>query len=144
MKFFALLIFSISFSTISYCQNKSGPSIEFDSLEFDFGTITQGDMVECEFTFTSDGSHPLVITQVRPSCGCTVADDFPKQPLKKGEKGVIKVKFDSSGKMGLQNRTVSVITNASEGAVTLYIKGNIEAAPMKNKPESRPLEQPRQ
>ncbi len=135
---FAFLAF---FAIGANAQGKKGPSIKFDYLEYDFGTIKQGDKVQHEFRFSSDGTEPLVISQAQGSCGCTVPD-YPKQPLKKGEKGVIKVTFDSAGKMGSQDKTVTIMSNSTGGAVVLHIKGTIEAAPLKNAPESRPMEKP--
>ncbi|MFM7078279.1 MAG: DUF1573 domain-containing protein [Bacteroidota bacterium] len=139
----AVVIFAfLSFFAVgANAQSKTGPSIKFDHLEYDFGKIKQGDKVQHEFRFTSNGTDPLVITQAQGSCGCTVPD-YPKQPLKKGEKGVIKVTFDSAGKMGSQDKTVTVMSNSTGGAVVLHIKGVIEAAPLKNTPESRPMEKP--
>lgn len=136
------LAFAILFTHAAHSQGVKGPSVKFDYLEYDFGTIKQGDKVQHDFRFTSNGSEPLVITQAQGSCGCTVPD-YPKQPINKGEKGVIKVTFDSAGKMGAQDKTVTIISNSTGGAVVLHIKGTIESAPLKNIPESRPMETPK-
>ncbi len=108
---------------------------------FDYGTIKQGESVEHAFTFTSAGNEPLIITQAQGSCGCTVPE-WPKHPMKKGEKGVIKVTFNSAGKMGLQDKTITITSNAGEAPVVLHIKGNIEAASNNLAPEAKPMEKP--
>jgi hypothetical protein len=83
-------------------ENKNAPSMKFKEEEFNFGTIKQGEKVVHEFVFENTGKEPLMITEAHGSCGCTVPD-YPKEPIMKGEKKVIKVTFDSAGKMGLQD-----------------------------------------
>jgi Protein of unknown function (DUF1573) len=116
-----------------------GAAMKFEHLEYDYGTIKQGDVVEHLFTFTSTGSEPVIISQAQGSCGCTVPE-WPKQPLKKGEKGSIKVTFNSAGKMGVQDKTVTLTSNAGETPIVLHIKGTIEAAAVA--PEAKPTEKP--
>lgn len=140
---FTLLVSLVSIiGMTANAQGNKGPSVKFEYLEYDFGKIKQGDKVQHEFRFTSNGSEPLMISQAQGTCGCTVPE-FPKQPLKKGEKGVVKVTFDSAGKMGIQDKTVTIMSNATGGPVVLHMKGIIEAAPLKNTPEARPLENPK-
>jgi hypothetical protein len=98
--------------------------ITFTSNEYNFGDIVQGEVVEHEFEFTNSGSNDLIIGSAKPSCGCTVPD-YPKKPLRPGEKGKIKVKFDSANKIGPQNKTVEISANTQPNVHTLYIKGNI-------------------
>lgn len=100
------------------------PEMTFTEEEFNFGTIKQNDMVNHEFVFTNTGKEPLIITEAHGSCGCTVPQ-WPKEPIKKGEKGVIKVSFNSSGKMGMQDKTVSITSNAKSSPKVLHIKGTI-------------------
>ena len=118
------------------------PVITFKETEFDFGDIKQGDKVEHTFEFTNTGEADLLISTARASCGCTVPE-FPTQALKKGEKGTIKVTFDSAGKMGSQDKTVTVITNTPDSPIVLHIKGVIEPAAPLNTPEARPMENPK-
>lgn len=121
-------------------STSSGAAIKFDQEVFDYGTIRQGEKVTHEFTFVSAGNQPLIITAAQGSCGCTVPE-WPKQPLKKGERGSVKVTFDSAGKMGMQDKTVTITSNAGEVPVVLHIKGTIEAAPAGGS-ESKPVEKP--
>ncbi len=96
--------------------------IEFNKSNHDFGEISDGDIVETSFSFTNIGSSNLIISNASGSCGCTVPE-YPKdQPIKPGESGVIKVKFDSSNKPGLQRKTVTLVTNTSAGKQLLNIK----------------------
>jgi Protein of unknown function (DUF1573) len=108
-------------------ENKNQADMKFEALEFNYGTIKQGDKVEHEFVFTNTGKEPLIITNAQGSCGCTVPD-YPKEPIKKGETAKIHVTFNSAGKMGMQDKTVTITSNAKTNPVVLHIKGNIEAA----------------
>ena len=98
----------------------------FDTEVFDFGTIKQGDKVQHDFKFTNSGHSDLVITDAKGSCGCTVPE-YPKDPIKPGESGVIKVKFDSHGKSGQHSKSVTLFCNVEQGNKVLNIKANIEA-----------------
>lgn len=109
-------------------DNKNQAEFKFENLEYNYGTIKQGDKVEYTFNFTNTGKEPLIITSAQGSCGCTVPE-WPKEPIKKGEAGKIHVTFNSAGKMGLQDKTVTINSNAKTNPVVLHIKGNIEAAP---------------
>ncbi len=115
--------------------NPNAPEMKFDKEVFEFGTIKQGATVEHEFKFKNTGKEPLIITQAQGSCGCTVPT-WPKEPIKKGETGIIKIAFNSAGKMGAQDKTVTITSNAKNNPVVLHIKGTIEkpaetAAPAK-------------
>lgn len=119
----------------------SGAAVKFEKMEYDYGTIKQGDVVEHLFQFTSTGTEPLIISQAQGSCGCTVPE-WPKQPMKKGEKGTIKVTFNSAGKMGVQDKTVTITSNAGDSPVVLHIKGTIEQPATNTSPEAKPMEKP--
>ena len=114
--------------------------MKFDKEEYNFGVIKQGDKVEYAFEFVNAGKEPLIITEAHGSCGCTVPE-WPKEPLKKGEKGTIKVTFNSAGKMGLQDKTITITSNAPDSPKVLHIKGNVEQAAAT--PETKPMETPK-
>jgi hypothetical protein len=99
--------------------------INFENLEFDFGTITEGEKVAHTYYFTNTGSAPLVLQNVSPSCGCTVPDSWPRDPIAPGESGKIEVTFDSNGKLNTQNRTVSIVANTRPSITYLRIKGTV-------------------
>jgi hypothetical protein len=79
----------------------------------DMGQITEGQKLEVSFRFKNTGNKPLIIKSVQPSCGCTVAD-VPKEPFAPGEEGVIKGVFNSEGKAGKNNKTLTVFANTQD------------------------------
>jgi hypothetical protein len=112
--------------------NPNASEMTFEALEYNFGTIKQGDQVNYEFVFTNAGKEDLIITNATGSCGCTVPQ-YPKEAIKKGAKGAIKVTFNSAGKMGMQDKTVTITSNAKNSPVILHLKGTVEApAPVAN------------
>ncbi|XLS31024.1 DUF1573 domain-containing protein [Flavobacteriaceae bacterium M23B6Z8] len=97
------------------------PVMTFDKSEHDFGTIDQGTPVETTFTFTNTGNGPLIITDARSSCGCTVPS-YPKDtPIAPGEKGELLVKFNGNGANQV-SKTVTVTANTEKGSEVLMIK----------------------
>jgi hypothetical protein len=107
-------------------DNKNAAEMTFGVEEFNFGTIKQGDAVTHEFEFTNTGKEDLIITNCQGSCGCTVPT-WPKEPIKKGAKAIIKVTFNSAGKMGMQDKTVTITSNAKNSPKVLHLKGTVEA-----------------
>lgn len=101
------------------------PAFTFDEMEYDFGTIQQGDEVEHTFKFTNTGEAPLIIQSAVGSCGCTVPT-YTNQPVAPGESGEMLVKFNSKGKSNLQNKTVTVTANTWPKKTTLRIKAMVE------------------
>jgi hypothetical protein len=73
------------------------PAITFEKQVHDFGNVTEGEVVEYSFKFTNTGEKDLLINSAEASCGCTVPE-WPKEPIKPGESGYMKVKFDSKGR----------------------------------------------
>lgn len=100
------------------------PVMTFEKTEHDFGTINQGDKVTYSFVFKNTGATDLVIANAVGSCGCTVPE-YPKEPLKPGESAKMKVSFNSAGKSGRQQKTVTVSTNTAAGKEILTVKANI-------------------
>jgi Protein of unknown function (DUF1573) len=100
------------------------PKIELDKIEHDFGTIKEGEVVETEFIVKNIGTADLVIAEAKGSCGCTVPQP-PKEPIAPGQSAPIKVSFDSNGKTGQQNKTVTLTTNTEDGKETFNIKANV-------------------
>lgn len=113
-------------NTLQETEEPTGyPAIEFEKSEHDFGTIEQGQVVRYDFSFTNTGDGNLIITNVKASCGCTVAD-YPKEPIAPGEGGVIPVEFNSRGRSNTFNKTVTVFANTSPNTTQLTIQGFIE------------------
>lgn len=88
--------------------------LTFEEKVHNFGDIAQGEKVEYSFKFTNTGKDPLVIEDAISSCGCTVPE-WPKQPIKPGESGYMKVIFDSHGKSGYTEKEISIRTNNGGG-----------------------------
>jgi len=103
-------------------KNESLPVAKFDKVEFDFGTIAEGDVVETSFVVTNSGKSNLVISNATASCGCTIPT-WPKEPIKVGETAEIKVKFNSRGKRNKQSKAITLTTNTINGKEILKIKG---------------------
>lgn len=114
-------------------NNPNAPIIKFDKMEHDYGTIEMNADGNCEFKFTNEGKEPLILSNVRSSCGCTVPT-WPRQPILPGQSEVIKVKYDTK-RVGLISKTITVYSNAKEAQVTLKIKGNILAGAQEKMPE---------
>lgn len=118
-------------------ENPNQADFKFEKEVYDFGAIKQGDVVNYEFKFTNAGKEPLIITEAHGSCGCTVPE-YPKEPIKAGGKGVIKVTFNSAGKSSMQDKTVTISSNAKGGPKVLHIKGNVEVKAAEATPAPAP------
>jgi hypothetical protein len=105
------------------------PRFAFDTASFDFGRVSQGMPVEHTYRFTNVGGSNLVITDVRASCGCTVAKDWPKHPVRPGERAAITVTFDSEGRSGRQEKVITVLANTPERSTPLFLHGEVIAPP---------------
>lgn len=110
---FSILIVSIIASFSIYGAEK-GSVITFEEKSHDFGTIKEADgPVSCSFKFENTGDKPLVIINVNASCGCT-RPDYPKEPIRPGKKGEIKVTYNPAGRPGEFTKDVKVRTNGSK------------------------------
>jgi hypothetical protein len=114
---------------------RKGPVITFDkklrdeagNYVWDYGTIQQGADGSSFFAFKNTGTEPLVLSEVRSSCGCTVPR-WPREPIMPGKSDTIKVKYDTK-RLGQINKTITVISNAVNNPVVLRIKGNVVEKP---------------
>lgn len=100
--------------------------IDFDIDIIDYGTIAQGANGTKTFTFTNKGNAPLIISEVKTSCGCTVPS-YSKAPILPGEAGELEIKYNTK-KLGSFTKTITVISNAKEINKILKIKGTVVAA----------------
>jgi hypothetical protein len=98
--------------------------IEFDRTEYYMEKVVEGEKVGCQFTFRNRGTADLIIQDATASCGCTVPR-WEKEPVKPGRAGTIEVIFDSSGRKGIQKKTVTVYSNATERVSNLTIVAEI-------------------
>lgn len=106
-------------------ENPNAPEITFEKELHDYGTIKQGADGNCEFKFKNTGKEPLIISNAKGSCGCTVPT-YPKEPILKGQTGVIKVHYDTK-RVGAFTKTVTLNSNAKTDTKILTIKGVVEA-----------------
>ena len=104
-------------------QNNQKELITFTEKIHDYGKIEVGSPGDCVFIFTNNMKTALVISNVKPSCGCTVAN-WPKQPILPGKTGVIKLNYNTNIP-GTFNKTIVVTSNAKNANVLLRIKGNV-------------------
>jgi hypothetical protein len=101
------------------------PYISFDTLEYDFGTIIEGEKVVCYFDYENTGNADLVIRSVETTCGCTTPG-WSTEPLEPGARKSMQIIFDATGRKGQQRKVVTVKTNASNSEVKITLKANIE------------------
>ncbi len=104
--------------------------VEWPVTEKDLGTIEEGQKVEILFSYTNAGSKPLVIKNVQASCGCTVPE-IPKLPVMPGKSGMLKAIFDSKGRVGENNKTITVFANTVPAEHELSFSVNVTASPQK-------------
>ena len=104
------------------------PVISFEEAEHDFGTIKNGTPVETKFKYTNTGKAPLVVSNIKSTCGCTVPQDWSKEPLAPGESAEFTVKFNGKGKNQI-SKTITLTTNTEKGSEMVKIKAFIEADP---------------
>lgn len=98
---------------------------DFDEYEYNFGTVKTGEVVKKTFRFTNSGKVPLLITDARSTCGCTVAD-YPERPILPGEGGEIAVEFDTKNKEGHQHKPVTLTANTYPSTTQVVVKGKVE------------------
>jgi hypothetical protein len=100
-------------------------SIVFAATTHDYGTIVQSSDGSCVFAFTNKGKAPIVLNDVKASCGCTVPE-WTRTPVAPGEKGSIKVTYNTNN-VGAFTKSITVNSNAINNPVILIIKGTVTA-----------------
>jgi len=110
-------------STVSATQTNA-PVMNFDKSSYDFGKISRGDKVTYNFKFTNTGKSPLIITSAVASCGCTTPN-WPKTPVTPGQSSQITVVFNSTGKIGLQDKMVTITANTNPAQTVVHLVGEV-------------------
>lgn len=113
LKYSLFLLFA--FFQLTVMAQTKGPALEIKEDYFDFGDIKQGAVVEHVFQFTNTGDSTLLLQKVYSTCGCTIPS-YPKEGIAPGQSGQITVKFNSEGKMGLNNKIITIMSNAKNVA----------------------------
>ncbi len=135
------LVFGLAFAALTFVNAQtatktpapaqaqaSKAKLEFEETQHDFGTITQGDQVTYTFKFKNTGTEPLILSNVMTTCGCT-ATSWPREPIAPGATSEIQAKFNSAGKMGKQNKVITVVSNDSTGNKRVAIVSNVVPKP---------------
>ena len=118
--------------------NPNAPTVDFKEESYTFGEITEGPQVTHEFKFTNNGKEPLILSNVKASCGCTTPS-WPKDPILPGKEATILVTYNTQGRPGNFTKSITVTSNASTPSKVIYIKGEVvKVDPAKYEP----LEQP--
>ncbi len=120
-KLICLSIFCLSTIFIVRAQ----PKMTFDKIQHDFGKVNEGDGAAVyDFTFKNTGNAPLIIKDVKTTCGCTTPE-WTKQPIRPGETGLIKVSYDVKGRPGAIDKTITVHNNGQPSTINLRIIGEV-------------------
>ena len=129
MKIFGTLlaVFFISFSI-------NAQEFKFEEETINYGKIEKGSNGERVFVFTNIGDQPLIIKNIQSSCGCTVPKK-PEQPIMPGQKGEIKVSYDTK-RVGGFSKTITVFSNAKAPRKMIKIKGFVDKEVSFKKEES--------
>lgn len=134
----AIIALSLSLGTMSFTKADKGDqktnkavsaktaSVTWKSQQINIGEVPQGKPVTFEFEFTNGGKEPVLITDVKASCGCTTPD-YSKSPVKKGEKGMVKAVYNAAA-VGAFSKNITVTTSADPNPIVLTISGTVLAA----------------
>lgn len=101
------------------------PVITFKEAVFDFGSVAEGEVIRHVVEFENTGDAPLILSTIETSCGCTVAKNWPREPLSPGDEGSFSVEFDTNRRPGLQSKTVTVLANTVPARNEVKIKGTV-------------------
>ncbi len=135
-----LFVILLAAATLSACNNsekaaenatadttgvaKADPAaIKFAEESFDFGKVTDGEKVTHVFKFSNTSTQPLIISNASASCGST----WPKEPILPGKEGEISVTFNSAGKVGLQDKQITVSANTEPAQTVVHLIGEVLA-----------------
>ena len=105
----------------------AGPAITFEESKFDFGSVAQGSTVTHVFKFKNTGKTPLIVNNIGVSCGCTTPE-WTKAPVAPGKTGTITAHFNTTGKFGMQNKVLTIESNATAGTATVALVGEVKEA----------------
>ncbi len=104
---------------IKKAQSYPLTSLALSENHFDFKSVKKGEKVKHVYEVTNTGENPLIISQVKPACGCT-APDYTTTPILPGQKGSVTLEFDSSSFDGLQNKQAEIFANVEKPVVITF------------------------
>ena len=128
------ILSTLCMALVAVAMMAQQPVLTFEETEHDFGQVNEGGKISTEFTFKNEGMTPLVLSNVRASCGCTTPI-WPKEPIEPGQVGTITVQYNTNGRPGRFQKTVTITSNAKESTTRIYIKG--EVLPKQAKPVNK-------
>lgn len=114
----------VATSAVSTVASPDAPILTFEKTSHDFGKLKQGLSTAYSFKFKNTGKTPLIIIDATATCGCTIPET-PKDPVKPGAEGTIKVIFNSAGKMGIQDKIITVTSNANPAVSEVHLIGEV-------------------
>jgi hypothetical protein len=136
-----------AFVSVSFAQkpaaapvanNPNAAQISFAEESYTFGELPEGPQATHEFKFSNTGKEPLILSNVRASCGCTTPS-WPKDAILPGKDAVILVTYNTQGRVGPFTKSITITSNAATGKKVIYIKGQV----IKSDPQKYlPVEQP--
>jgi hypothetical protein len=119
-------------------NNPNAPQILFPEDSYTFGELPEGPQATHEFKFTNTGKEPLILSNVKASCGCTTPS-WPKEAILPGKESAIMVTYNTQGRVGPFTKSITITSNASTPSKIIYIKGTV----IKSDPQKYlPVEQP--
>lgn len=113
-------------SAVQSPNTPAGPTtvMEFEEQRFNFGTVTEGEKVSHTYTFTNTGDEPLILSNARGSCGCTVPK-WPREPIAPGESAEMVVEFNTANKRGNRSQKVTITANTNPPETFIYLEGQV-------------------
>jgi len=123
-KIFFVIGLLFSFAIISNSQTEPTGEITFEKTTQEFGDIKQGQTVTAVFKFKNTGKSPVILSNVQTTCGCTVPT-WTREPIAPGKTAEINATFNSAGKMGMQNKVITVFSNAKNSQTQVSIVCNV-------------------
>ena len=132
------LLSLLFFAFTQVLQAQAVAEISFATEKHSFGELEEGPKVSHEFKFVNTGKAPLILSNVKASCGCTTPS-WPKDPVLPGEEGVILVTYNTAKRPGSFNKSITITSNASTPTKVIYISGDVKAVPEE---ETMPIKQP--
>lgn len=105
-----------------------GPQMTFEMTEYDFGEIEEGPKARVTFKFTNTGNKPLILSDVKASCGCTTPY-WPKEPIMPGKSETITAEYNTQGRPGPFNKAITITANTEPPTKMIFIKGTVKKAP---------------
>ena len=127
-----------STTTVQATANPNAPTVDFVEENYNFGDVTEGPQVTHQFKFVNNGKEPLILSNVKASCGCT-APSWPKDPILPGKESSILVTYNIQGRPGNFTKSITITSNASVPSKVIYIKGTVEKV---DPAKFEPIEQP--